>query len=246
MRKNCIKVSAFMIIMIVLLGGCGSELPDMTQEEEQVIGEYAAKLLLKYDANNRSRLVSRELVRVWESDQAEEIVLPAPEPEKGGMEPVEDTPIVEIGQETAGITTGSIEAFYQMAEGVKVTFTGYEVCDSYSPDGDVGSFFTLDAENGNKLLVLKFDMENQTQTEQKIDMLSRSAKIQVSVNGGDSYKILMTMLMNDMTTYMGTISAGQKVSTVMLTEVDVDVTESISSLSLNLKNDSNTCTIQLQ
>ena len=41
---------------------CGNEIPDLTEEESQRIGEYAAVTLLKYDANNRSRLVDPEVV----------------------------------------------------------------------------------------------------------------------------------------------------------------------------------------
>jgi uncharacterized protein YceK len=40
----------------VLMTGCGA-MPDLTQEETDLISEYAVGVLLKYDANNSSRLV---------------------------------------------------------------------------------------------------------------------------------------------------------------------------------------------
>lgn len=235
-----------MVIMVLMLAGCGSSFPDMTLDEEQAIGEYAAKLLLKYDANNRSRLVSREEVAALESQLEQTVQNWIPEQTHEGMGPVDDTPIIEIGQETSGnVSTGSLEGFYELADGIKVTYQGTEICESYSQDGDANAYFALDASEGKKLLVLKFRIENQSQAEQNIDLLSKSGIIKVTVNG-NSYSALTTMLMEDMSTYMGDVPADGSIDTVLLAEIDGGVADNISSLTLNLKNDSKKCTIQLQ
>lgn len=246
MRKNYVKICALMAVMIAMLGGCGGSFPDMTQEEEQAVGEYAAKLLLKYDANNRSRLVSREEVAIWESELEQEVLNTIPEPTQEGMEPVDDTPVIEIGQETADGTTGSLEEFYGLADGIKIIYQGNEICDSYSQTGDTNAHFALDAAEGNKLVVLNFRIENQAQAKQNIDLLSQSAVMHVTLNGSDKYNVLTTMLMEDMSTYMGEVPAGGNVDVVLLVETDSETADNISSVSLNLKNDSKTCTIQLQ
>ena len=41
----------------VLFGGCASEIAELTPEQQQQVGEYAAFAMLKYDAEHRSRLV---------------------------------------------------------------------------------------------------------------------------------------------------------------------------------------------
>ncbi len=246
MRKSYIKIGAFMATIALLLTGCGAQLPDMTEEEEQIVGEYAAKLLLKYDANNRSRLVSREEVEEWESEEEQKAENKIPEPTHEGMGPVEDTPVIEIGQETAGgATTGTIEEFYELAEGIQIAYLGNELCDSYSQNGDANDYFALDAADGKKLLVLKFRIENHSQTEQRLDMLSQSAKIRVTVDGSD-YNVLMTMLMDDLSTYVGNIPVDGTVDAVLLAELSDEMRDDISSLSLNLKNESKMCTICLQ
>lgn len=246
MRKSYMKASALIASMVLLLTGCGSDFPDMTQEEAQLVGEYAANILLKYDAGNRSRLVSRETVAERDARlaQSEEVKIPE---QTQTMDPVEDTPVIEIDQEANGdVTTGSWEEFYGLPEGVVITYQGHDVQSSYSPDGEASDYFALDASEGKMLLVLKFKIENQSQSEQSIDLLSRNNIIRTTVNGSNSYNILTTMLMNDMSTYVGIVPAGACADVVLLAEVDSEVSNSITSLIINLKDESKACTIQLQ
>ena len=45
-------------LLIMGLTGCGeNQIPEMTDEQMQRLGEYTAMILMKYDAGNRSRLV---------------------------------------------------------------------------------------------------------------------------------------------------------------------------------------------
>lgn len=248
MRKSYVKVSAIMTIMVLILTGCGSSLPDMTQEEEQMIGEYAANLLLKYDANNRSRLVSRKEVEAREEELQQKEETKNLESTQEGMEPVEDTPVIEIGQESIGAVTGtaSLEEVFEVPEGVEIVYQSNEIVNSYPQEEDMSSYFSLDASEGKELLVLNFLIENPLQSDQYVDLLSSNTVIQVTVNGSERYNVLTTMLINDLSTYMGDVPAGGNVDAVLLAEVDSDISDEISSLSLSLKNDSKTCTIQLQ
>ena len=54
--KKFTCVICIMSLMVLTLAGCGS-IPDMTEEQEEMVSEYAVSLLLKYDAANHSRLV---------------------------------------------------------------------------------------------------------------------------------------------------------------------------------------------
>ena len=51
-----ITIFLFGIVATVMLAGCGA-MPDLTQEETQLISEYAVGVLLKYDTSNSRRLV---------------------------------------------------------------------------------------------------------------------------------------------------------------------------------------------
>ncbi len=252
MRRKYVKASAIMAVMVFLLTGCGAEFPTMTAEEEKMIGEYAATLLLKYDVNHSSRLVSREEV---EEEETKEEIKEQPkeemsEPKQEGMDPVEDTPIIEIEQDAntdSGIeNAGNLHDFYELPEGIEIIYQGNEVCDSYPQDEETENYFTLDATEGKRLVVLKFRIENQSQTEQAIDLLDKSTIIRVTVNGSYGRNVLTTMLLDDMATYKGTIPANETVEVILLAEMDDDVANNIASLMLNLKNESKTCTIQLK
>ena len=72
-RKKDVVCGALLCAMALTMTACGNEIPDLTEEESQQIGEYAAVTLLKYDANNRSRLVDPEIVIAkLEKDAAKE------------------------------------------------------------------------------------------------------------------------------------------------------------------------------
>ena len=61
-NKKKIVCGALLCVMALGMTACGNEIPDLTEEESQRVGEYAAVTLLKYDANHRSRLVDPEIV----------------------------------------------------------------------------------------------------------------------------------------------------------------------------------------
>ena len=51
------KIISLAMAGALLLGGCGSEIAEMTDEQQAQVGEYAAFAMLRYDAEHRSRLV---------------------------------------------------------------------------------------------------------------------------------------------------------------------------------------------
>lgn len=250
MRKGYVKVTAFAAAMMLLLTGCGTSYPDLTAEEEKMVGEYAAKLLLKYDANNRSRLIARE--EMEEKTIIEETETPIEETDEQLKEettvetPEENAPVTGAEEVPATNMIASPEEFYELSEGITIDYQGMEICSSYPPDGQADSYFALDATEGKSLMVLKFKIENQAQSEQKVDLLTQNVLFRITANGGYTRNTLTTMLLDDMSTYVGTLDAGEAEDVVLLVEVDNDVANNISTLMLNLKNELKTCTIQLK
>ncbi len=241
-------IAAVMCMMSVMLVGCGSGLPDMSESEMEAIGEYAAFTLLKYDANSRSRLV--DLTEAEES-ASEDQVQGMPEesivvPEENESASEESTPTVEVPTDDISEpenTCDSMEAFFELPEGMSVSCSGYDLCESYHEADN--TYFVLDATAGKKLLVLQFGISNNTTEEQAVNFLSREDIYRITVNGTYTRTALMTMLSNDMSTYTGTIKGGECVETVLLIEVDSIEAENLHSITLNLKNESKTHTIQV-
>ena len=228
--------------MTLSLTACGNQIPDLTEEEAQQVGEYAAVTLLKYDANNRSRLVEPEIVIAKLNKEAQKA---ADREQAATEETSESTTQTETpaAQETV---TASLEDFYGLPEGIRLSYQSAQVADSYPDDAFVDSFFALDASEGKKLLVLSFRLENTTADAVDVDLLGASARYVITVNGSYRRNALTTMLPDDMATYTGTVDAGAGEDLVLLTEIDADMADSVGSISLQLKNASNKYTIQLQ
>ena len=243
-NKKGAVCGALLCAMALSMTACGNVIPDLTEEESQRVGEYAAVTLLKYDANNRSRLVDPEIVIAkLEKDAAKE----ARRQENAQTEeqPAGST-ASEIEAPTAqeDITT-SLEDFFGLAEGMTLTYRDYQIADSYPEDGSTDDFFALDASAGKKLLVLNFELTNGTDQEENIDFLSAASRYIITVNDSTRGNALTTMLPNDMSTYAETMAPGETQGLVLLLEVNEDVANAIQNISLHLKNASNEYTIQL-
>lgn len=240
MRVRLMTVFAAGLIIFGLTGCGENKIPEMTDEQMQLIGEYTAVTLMKYDANQRSRLV----------DYTEMLATPEPEipqepeaEEPQGMDPTDDTPVVDGPAADEPAAPMSIEEALKLPEGIGVIYTGEGLYDSY-PEGE-DTFFALSASEGKKLLVLNFSIINASGQEQSVDILSLSPEFKVSVNGEYSRRALMTWLEEDLTVYQGTLPSMGSAATVLVIEVDEETASDISSLSISLKNDSETYTIPI-
>lgn len=243
-RKKSIACGALLCAVALTMTACGNEIPDLTEEESQRVGEYAAVTLLKYDANNRSRLVDPEIVIAkLEKDAAKE----ARRQENAQVEEQPEgsaTSEVQTPAAQEDITT-SLEDFFGLAAGVTLTYEDYQIADSYPEDGSADDYFALDASAGKKLLVLRFALNNGSTQEESVDFLHTSSRYIITVNDSTRGDALMTMLPNDMSTYAETLDPGETQELVLLLEVNEEVAGAIQSISLHLKNASNEYTISL-
>lgn len=229
--------------MVLFLTGCGG-MPVMTADQEEAIGEYAAVLLLKYDANNRSRLVDLSLEAPAAPPEAPATT---PEPAVQGMRPPEDTPAVDHSTPAENSTASSMEEFFGLPAGITVTYQGAYTSLSYPEEEKTSAGDLLvEAADGKSLLVLEFIIANQTGTEAEVNLFQQNSSYRVTVNNETSRYALTTMLMNDMSTYMDHLQTGESVNVVLLVEMDQEDLDSISNISLKLKNEAKTYTIQLQ
>lgn len=237
-KKNMAKGLAAVMLGSILLTGCGNMIPDMTEEEEQAVGEYAAMVLLKYDANHRSRLVDLSLIEESEEkdNKTEE---PAVTPPPVINEEASSTPVIDHAEETQS-SVSSISQFFGLPDSMTISYKDMKVCDSYPEDGQTDGFFSLDASNGKKLLVLEFEMTNNSGAEQSVDILDQNSACKITVNGSYTRTALMTMLTNDLSTYKGSVGAGETQNVVLLIEIDLETADAISDISLTLKNDTDT------
>lgn len=252
MKKR--KIVLCGVAAALALTGCGATVPDLTQEETEIISEYAAGILMKYDKDNGSRLVD-----LSQEETAPDAEPPAQAPESdvaaaeteeapggpGEPGPAENNATVIDQSQTEAMPAASIEEYYGISD-FTFAYTGCELIDSYPEDsGEEGAvYFTMDATEGMKLLVAKFNVTNQSGSEQTLNMMEHGAKFKLSVNGDAGKHVLTTMLLNDMQNYNAMVAAGETVELVSIIEVPADT--QVDSLALILSGGDGTVTLQLQ
>lgn len=236
-------ITAAALLMVSLTGCAENQIPDLSGDEIQAIGEYVAVTMMKYDINHRSRLMD---LTVLDEDYVPEDPTETQEPEEpSGMAPVDDTPVVDSAgkEEQAAVSSYTLEEVAGLPEGVEVAFTERGIYDNYPEEGD---FFSLNASAGRKLLVLHFSITNTGEQEQNVDILGSGSVFSVTVNETYTRRALTVMALNDLSAYEGMVAAGEKADAILVIEVDADMAENISSVSLQVRNEDKTHTMKLE
>jgi len=255
MKKMKIGI-ALILCSAVFLSGCGNTIPELTEEQQDMVVEYAVGTLLKHNKQHKSRVIEISKLEELETKNAAiEAALAKGNEVSGNKEVTEEVPeddaqVQEVKTEVIDNTQSakpeytSVEDFMQ-TEQLSFQYIGYEVVGEY-PKHESGEefFFVMSATQGNQLLVLKFLANNISGEEVNLDMNSQGLRFKVSVDGEEK-NALTTMLLNDMAYYQGTISAGESKELVLVCEIPTEKSEGITKLELIVKNVDNTATISL-
>ena len=246
-RKSCkinkIIIAGVMAGTVTMFAGCGNVIPEMSDVQRQKVGEYAAMSLLRYDANYRSRLVELpEEPPMEEPAPEEEPVYEEPEPEVEitVTDNSSDVSVVDATEDSA--VSSSPEEFLALPDGVSLIYQGYSVQNTYPAAEE--SYFSLDASDGKKLVVLHYTLYNQSGADQYIDFFNSGDVFKLKVNGGNTRTALMTMLLDDMSTFAGTVANGYGEELVLIFEEDEGL--EISSLELRIKNTDGECIVKIE
>lgn len=248
-------VATLLTGMALIMTGCGNAIPDMTDDQLQAVGEYTAMLLLSHDVNYRSRLVDVETLVTEEIEEPADPEIPqetpapkeTPAPENVGMDPTENTPVVDLtgGQGNEGQSEVSMEEALGLSGQFTLAYTGHEIVDSYPQDAVSEEYFTVDAEDGNQLLVLHFTLRNQGDGTETANTMGQSLLVRVSVNGITNLT-LTTLLENDLMLYKEDLNPGEAREVVFLAEFETQSLQDVASVEINVKNGDKNATIQLE
>ncbi len=231
------------VCVAILFGMCGCEntIPQLSAEAEGQIVNYAADVALKYDASYDNRLVDLSLYEDFIQKESE-VESESGKEENKGMDPVEDKETVDVSEDKG--YHSSIEEFFGYDE-IEILFVDAYFADSYS-ENDANDYFALDAKAGKKLLVMNFEVTNKSEMVNRVDFLSVSSQMKISLNGDREVKILSTMLTNDLSTFAKSMEANETVMLVLLAEVTEDKATEILNLDISLKSESATAKILLK
>ena len=224
--------------MIVSLCGCGNTIPNLSEEQEALVVEYASTAVLKHDANYQGKLVDLSTLTNEEETPEEEVTqTPAedtniPEEPAPVQEPQQDVHNAEQVEEEIQADAEQILGLHD----VSLTCSGYEVDEFYPKNGNE-IYFVMNATPGNNLLVMKFILRNLLNEEQEIQIQPGAVRVKIDLNGGEK-NALTTMLLNDLATYQGTLGPNEETELVVVGEYPVEDLQTIDSLSVKLKNES--------
>ena len=230
--------------MGISLTGCGNAIPDMTAEQMSAVSEYAVELLLKYDTHHRSRLVDLSLY------PEEPVYVPEPTEEpQTGMDEVADTPVVSLGggnQQEELRDRYTLEDVVSLPENILIQYNGYQLVNSYPGEDNPDSYLSINASEGNRLLILSFFIYNDTAETRKVDVFGENLRFMVNVNGSGKKNCMLTMFDNDLSVYMGELVAGGYAEVVLLTEIETSVALDVQTIELNTQNGGEIKTVLLQ
>lgn len=242
------KVLVGVLVGIAGMGlmGCGSTIPEMTKEQQELVVEYAAGEVLKFDKNHTFKLTDlEEAEEEAKEEQATAEAVPAengedeedaPDKQEGILP--DDVTVIDKEQENV-----SIEQFLGLDD-IQITYTGFEVADSYPSDSDEEVYFYMDATQNRKLLVLKFDLKNTSAGEKDVDLAASQVRYKIIVDGF-AQNALTTLLLNDMAYFQGTLAAGESAEVVVVGEVALEQADQVEDLELVMKSVDDTATISL-
>lgn len=245
MKKKIVCCSSAVLIGMALLTGCQNAIPEMNEEERNMVVNYAADMVQKYDRNHPAKLQMLTLSQEEENarEAAEEEA--AKEQTAKGQEETdaddtsEQTEVIDNTQEDAEATLD--EAI--MYQGFHFSYEGYETRETYPAEG-TELYFTMNATEGNELLILKFLADNQSESEEMLNLLDTGIRFKIQVNG-ETKNALTTMLLNDFANYKDVVAGGESVNLVAICEIPKEQMDDIASLALIVKNEDETATISL-
>lgn len=249
MRRTA--VSALVTVLIgSMLTGCGLvDMPELTDEQTELVTEYAAGLILKYDMSApQGELLNEEDLATLEAQEAEkrrkerEAKAAAEdylakkanaEKEKKEAKDMESNDSESSKKKDEDTQVGDLAQFYGI-DGFSISYKGYELTDSYPTSGE-DLLMAMDATDGKQLCVLKFDVTNNSGSEQTFDMFYRNPNFYLMIDGGEKIHQQYTLLLDDMAASNDKMAAGETFERVLIFEVP-DSIDNIGSMTMQAKN----------
>lgn len=229
----------------ILLCGCGSEVPDLTPEQTALISEYATHLLVKHsELSDRSLLDDRELEKgIIEEAQERERKAKADEIAQTYLNAeveMVDGAVAEEQEATAHqseMMPPQTIAEFLGEESFVIDYHSYELCESYPSTGEEEFYVAMDATAGKQLCVVKFTVSNVTSEDKEFNMLGKKNNYVLDMPDGQTISAQTTMLLDDISSYKGTISGNATEQMVLVFEVDDSISQ-MDSVELVIKNES--------
>lgn len=238
MKKTKLQMTMVALMAAMLMGGCGEEPYELTDKEEDLIVNYSAHIVTKYNTYQKEGLsyVWPEETEEIESVQSEEVA--AEENSNQGSDEAATQVAVPSDVEENNITDDTLipvtltELFGE--PGVEIDYVGARLADSYTES----AYYAQYPDSGKQYLVLGIDITNTGEQPVALDYVTDTAKFQVTLNNEITSSVEMTFLTEDFSTFEAILEGGETRETVLLFQVPATVT-SVDEVELDVIGDNN-------
>ncbi len=238
MRKTKLQMTMVALMAAMLMSGCGEEPYELTDKEEELIVNYSAHVVTKYNTYQKEGLsyVWPEETEELETEQPEEPMTEEnteqADYEAGTQAPVPGDMEENDATEFVSVPTTLTELFGE--PGVEVDYVGARLADSYMES----AYYAQYPDPGKQYLILGIDITNTGEEDVALDYLADTAEFRVTLNGEITSSAEITVLTEDFSTFEGTLGAGEIRETVLLFQVPATVV-SVDKVDLMVIGDNN-------
>ncbi len=131
----------------------------------------------------------------------------------------------------------------EIMDDIFISYEGYSISRTYP---ESSKSYVINADKGKKLLVLRFDLYNGSDSAKNVNILQKNILFQVLLNNKNIGYTAVTVLPNDLSSYVGTIDSRAHESLVVLAEIKESESTSIESLGLIVTMGGNDQTVYLK
>ena len=199
-RKLCILVFA----VTVVFTGCSYNVPDLSNVDNDLAGQYVADALLRYDKHYDGAL---------EKSTAATTKAPAGSTSPNGNG---DSSNGGEGAQTA-LKSVSLSDIYGVS-GVTVKGNTYQVTSSYGT-----SYAVCQARKGKKLIAVNFTVSNTSKSDKKVNFQKKGVQAELLLDGESAGGPLLSIVDGDLQSFNTKISAGKRKQGVLIFEIDKSV-----------------------
>lgn len=235
---------SILAVFMLFLSGCTDSIPEMTEEQQKQVTEYAAQLLLKYDARYESSVLTEEEMKeieeelIWRAELEAQIR----EQEQQAMQEQENAEngnsSDNAGTDVATPANADIDEFLGL-DGIQIEYVDYIVCDCYPMEAGAWQGVTRASSDSASLVVFRFTVQNTSGVDYLLDTTSLDAKFVFKINGSIIKSSLLTCLENDLIRYQGLVPAGETVEVVLVIELSANDANNLQSIRLIMKMNDN-------
>lgn len=219
-----VKLCAVIFSLTAMLCGCTKTI-DLTEKETDMLAEYISKEVLERDKCYEQGLITPELVSDKDDDRDNDVVQPVEQEDKSEQNQIvtpSKKPEVTNKPEEITAPEEKEDKAYTLNDvlgtnKINVTFKSKKVYSSY-PEKE-NNYFVINANDGYKLLVVTFNLENTSDKKINYSMLKQSIDYTLVMENGSAYSPLLTLLENDLKFIEKTIKGHGKETGVLVFRV---------------------------